>query len=44
MTDVHIFVNIGPGNGLVPNGTKPLPEPTLSDQWFLEYVAVFSNE
>ena len=21
-----IFVNIGPGNGLLPDGTKPLPE------------------
>ena len=23
------FVNIGSGNGLVPDGTKPLPEPMV---------------
>ena len=29
-----IWVNIGSGNGLVPNSTKPLPKPMLvSDQW-----------
>ena len=28
------LVNIGSGNGLVPDGTKPLPEPMLTDhQW-----------
>ena len=28
------LVNIGPGNGLVPSGTKPLPEPGLiRDYW-----------
>ena len=26
----HIWVNIGSGNGLLPAGTKPLPEPMLS--------------
>ena len=30
-------VNIGSGNGLLPDGTKPLPEPMLTDhrevQW-----------
>ena len=25
-----IWVNIGSGNGLVPDGTKPLPEPMLT--------------
>ena len=25
------WVNIGSGNGLLPDGTKPLPEPTLID-------------
>ena len=25
-----IWVNIGPGNGLLPDGTKPLPEPMLT--------------
>ena len=25
-------VNIGSGNGLLPDGTKPLPEPMLTDQ------------
>ena len=25
----RILVNIGSGNGLVPSGTKPLPEPML---------------
>ena len=28
---VQILVNIGSGNGLVPSGTKPSPEPILSD-------------
>ena len=29
-----IYVNIGSGSGLLPDGTKPLPEPMLSnDQW-----------
>ena len=26
----HWWVNIGSGNGLVPSGTKPLPEPLLT--------------
>ena len=30
----EIWVNIGSGNGLLPDGTKPLPEPMLIDrQW-----------
>ena len=30
----EIWVNIGSGNGLLPNSTKPLPEPMLTDhQW-----------
>ena len=30
----EIWVNIGSGNGLLPDGTKPLPEPLLTDhQW-----------
>ena len=30
----EIWVNIGSGNGLLPDGTKPLPEPKLTDhQW-----------
>ena len=29
-----IYVNIGSGNGLLPDSTKPLPEPMLTtDQW-----------
>ena len=32
MTD--IWINIGSGNGFLPDGTKPLPEPILIyDQW-----------
>ena len=27
----EIGVNIGSGNGLLPDGTKPLPEPMLTD-------------
>ena len=27
--DIEIWVNIGLGNGLLPDGTKPLPEPPL---------------
>ena len=31
VTGLHWWsVNIGSGNGLVPSGNKPLPEPTLS--------------
>ena len=31
---MEIWVNIGSGNGLLPDGTKPLPEPMLTDsQW-----------
>ena len=26
-----IWVNIDSGDGLLPNGTKPLPEPMLTD-------------
>ena len=30
----HIWVNIGSGNDLLPDGTKPLPEPMLTyHQW-----------
>ena len=25
----EIWINIGPGNGLLPDGTKPLPEPMV---------------
>ena len=33
----YIWVNIGSGNGLLPDGTKPLPEPMLTDdQWGLK--------
>ena len=29
-----VWVNIGPGNGLLPDGTNPLPEPMLTcHQW-----------
>ena len=27
----EIFVNIGSGSRLLPDGTKPLPEPMLTD-------------
>ena len=27
----YIWVNIGSGNGLLPGGTKPLPEPMLTN-------------
>ena len=29
-----IWVNIGSGNGLLPDGTKPLPEPMLTHRWW----------
>ena len=29
---LEIFVNTGSGNGLLPDGTKPLPEP-ISKAW-----------
>ena len=28
----EIWVNIGSGNGLMPDDTKPLPEPILTNQ------------
>ena len=31
MVATKIWVNIGSGNGLLPDGTKPLPEPMLTD-------------
>ena len=31
---IEIWVNIGSGNDLLPDGNKPLPEPMLTDhQW-----------
>ena len=35
-TDItDLFVNTGSGNGLLPDGTKPLPEPMLTYcQWY----------
>ena len=34
MYGIIIWVNISSGNGLLPDGTKPLPEPMLTDrQW-----------
>ena len=32
-------VNIGSGNGLVPSGNKPLPEPMFSQIYVQIYVA-----
>ena len=29
----QIWINIGSGNGLLPDGTKPLPEPMLTSHW-----------
>ena len=29
----EIWVNIGSGNGLLPDDTKPLPEPMMTYQW-----------
>ena len=39
----HILVNIGSGNGLLPDGTKPLPEPVSTDQWRL-YKGNFTRD
>ena len=30
----EIWVNISSGNGLLPDGTKPLPEPMLTYQYY----------
>ena len=30
--DIDLRFNIGSGNGLLPDGTKPLPEPMLTWQ------------
>ena len=36
-----IWVNIGSGNGLVPDGTKPLPEPMLTNhQWGIHMIVI----
>ena len=37
----EIWINIGSGNGLLPDGTKPLPEPMLS---YLQRCFVASHE
>ena len=34
----YVWVNIGSGNGLVPDSTKPLPEPVLTDHYGLSVV------
>ena len=35
---IQIWLNIDSGNGLLPDGTKPLPEPMLIyHQWVLWY-------
>ena len=33
------FVNIASGNGLVPDGTKPLTEPMLTKQIYLSWYS-----
>ena len=33
-----IWVNIGSGNGLLPDGTEPLPEPMLTYHYSAIYV------
>ena len=41
----EIWVNIGSGNGLLPYGTKPLPEPMLLDhQWSPSHIREISQE
>ena len=43
LTLTWILVHIGSGNGLLPDGTKPLPEPMLTNhQWTL--VALINDE
>ena len=34
-----MVVNIGSGNGLVPDGTKPLPDPMLTYHQLISYEA-----
>ena len=42
---IYISVNVGPGNGLLPDGTKPLPEPMLSYDAFCGiYLSAISQE
>ena len=42
----EIWVNSGSGNGLLPDGTKPLPEPMLTDnQWRpMTFIRAISQE
>ena len=44
MLQVQWLVNIGSGNGLVPDGTKPLPEPMLTKFYniVLHHYAIMS--
>ena len=34
-----IVVNIGSGNGLLPDGNKPLPEPTMTKLYHMIWLA-----
>ena len=41
----EIWVNIGSSNGLMPDGTKPLPEPMLTDHQSSDiYIRAISQE
>ena len=37
----EIWINIGSGNGLLPDGTKPLPEPMLTDHQLSPVTFIF---
>ena len=39
----EILVNIGSGNGLLPDGTKPLPEPMLTDHQWCPVTFIFGK-
>ena len=40
----QIWVNIGSGNGLLPDGTKPLPEPVLTKVLWNSFDDCFSTD
>ena len=39
----EIWVNIGSGNGLLPDGTKPLPDPMLTSYYAILWHSLESN-
>ena len=41
---MEIWVNVGSGNGLMPDGTKPLPQPMLTSHWWARGSVILTSE